>query len=146
MASWGLWIAYGWPLGVSGCTVIQMGHESTTQPLARPFAHLLTLLTHLFSLRCLLCSHTLLRTFVHLLTHSHARGKVDDYMSQNQAVLNHSGMAFWGLGVASWCLLMASLGLWMASWGYWIANGGHSVGTLDLFVTTGNIRVDLWAL
>ena len=39
MASWGLWIAYGWPLGVSGCTVIQMGHESTTQPLARPFAH-----------------------------------------------------------------------------------------------------------
>ena len=67
-----------------------MNRDVSTGPLARPFTHLLILLTHSLAPHCLLHKHTPLRSFVRSLTHFQARGKVNDWMAQNQAVLNHS--------------------------------------------------------
>ena len=73
------------------CTVVQNNHgsrrkywPSTTGPLARPLAHT----AHSFVRSALLTS--LARCAV--LICSKAGGKVSDSMSQNQAVLNDSGM------------------------------------------------------
>ena len=64
-----------------------------TGPLACPFARSLAPLTHSLAPPCLLCLRAPLRSFVCSLAHyAHyqARGKVGIFMSQNQAVLNHT--------------------------------------------------------
>ena len=47
-------------------------------------------LTHLLALHHTLCSPALLRSFIHMLAHSRACGKVSDYMFQIDLVLSHS--------------------------------------------------------
>ena len=66
--------------------------DVSTGPLARPFAHSLVLLTHFLAQYCSFRSHSaaLIRSLAPLLTHSRARGKVNDSMSQNDLVLTHS--------------------------------------------------------
>ena len=64
--------------------------DVTSGPLAHPFPHLLTLLTHLLALHRTLCSRSLLRSFICSLTHSQGRGKVNDHMSQIDLILSHS--------------------------------------------------------
>ena len=68
--------------------------DVSTEPFARPFAPLLAPLTRSLTPRCSLRLHapllSLVRSLAHL-THSRARGKVYNLMSQNHLVLNHSG-------------------------------------------------------
>ena len=71
-------------------------HESlwfsigTVGPVPLPFADT----AHSFAGSALARSAALIRLFAHSVTHSRAREKVNDSMSQNQAVLNHSEKAF----------------------------------------------------
>ena len=69
-------------------------HNKSIGPLARPFARFLSPLTHLLTSHCCLRLCTPLRSFInslsHSLTHSRACGKVNDWISQRQDILNHS--------------------------------------------------------
>ena len=63
--------------------------DISTGPLAHPFARLLALLTHSLTLDCSPHSRPPLRSLVRSLAHfahSFARGKVNDWMSQNDLV------------------------------------------------------------
>ena len=67
--------------------------DVSTGPLARPFARSLALLTRSLAPDCSLRSRPPLRSLFHSLAHfahSLARGKVNDWMSQNDLVLSHS--------------------------------------------------------
>ena len=67
--------------------------DISTGPLACAFARSLAPLTCLLALDCLLCSRLLLRSLVRSLAHfahSLARGKMNDWMSQNDLVLSYS--------------------------------------------------------
>ena len=101
-----------------------MNRDVSTRQLAHPFARVHELVTHSLALHCLLVHSAAL---INTLTHSQACQNLNDLMSQNQAVLNHSAAVRKWAGFIRACL-ENSLGwnpLWKGrkGWCYLILTG-----------------------